>query len=260
MHSQDVFFWTLKIMTNVILTFQNRVTQLQPQLILALAAVAIAAGLFAWLGGLGLKRTMYFIIGAFFGAFCTLLSAHPNIYLTVALIGGFAFISLKLQESFLMLVVSAFAAVIGYSILIKPYFRPSNNLVSVMRQIAIGVPYYNWPILMAVTAAPFAIISWRGASALFSSAAGALLILAGTIMILLNNGFEAAININSKKELYLEALAMMVIVGIFLQLWLLPKLGIRFTVGRKAAKARVKQIKAKKGEEGSSNSATWRTA
>ncbi len=129
-----------------------------------------------------------------------------------------------------------------------------------MRQIAIGVPYYNWPILMAVTAAPFAIISWRGASALFSSAAGALLILAGTIMILLNNGFEAAININSKKELYLEALAMMVIVGIFLQLWLLPKLGIRFIVGRKAAKARVKQIKAKKGEEGSSNSATWRTA
>jgi hypothetical protein len=161
-----------------------------------------------------------------------------------------------------MFIISALAAVVGYSILIRPYFRPSSNIMAVIRQLTIGVPYYNWPILLAITALPFAAVSWQGISALFSSTAGLALILAGTIMILLNSGFEAVSHITSKRETYIEAFALTVIIGTFAQLWLLPKIGVRFVAVRKAAKVKVKQIKAKKGESGDSphKSATWRTA
>ena len=58
-----------------------------------------------------------------------------------------------------MLTASAIAAVIGYFLLIRPYFRPSSDILAVIRELTIGVPYYNWPILLALTALPFAIIS-----------------------------------------------------------------------------------------------------
>lgn len=249
-------------MNNILWTFQHRVTELPPTLLLTLAGVTIAAGVFSLLGGVGLKKTMYTIIGAFFGAFCSLFSNGSNLPLAAALIGIFALLSLKLQETFLVLVVSAFAAVIGYSILIRPYFHPSSNIMAVIRQIAIGVPYYNWPILMAITAAPFCAISWPPTAAIFSSAMGAALMLAGTLMIMLNNGIDAIRHMSTKREIYLEAFVLSVIIGSFMQLWLLPKIGVRYDAVKKAAKAKVKQIKAKKGESGDSSpkSATWRTA
>ena len=141
-------------MTNLLWTFQNRVTHLQPSLLLTLGVVTIAAGLFVWLGGLGFRKIAFVAIGLFFGAFCTLFSSDTNLFLAAAIIGICALLALKLQETFLVLVASAFVAVIGYFLLIRPYFRPSGNILAVIRQLTIGVPYYNWPILLAVTALP----------------------------------------------------------------------------------------------------------
>jgi hypothetical protein len=248
-------------MTSLLWTFQNRVTQLQPNLLLALAGVTIAAGLFVWLGGLGFKKIMYVVAGIFFGAFCSLFSSSANPFLAAAIIGICAITALKLQDTFFILVASAAAAVIGYSILVRPYFRPSSNILAVIRQITIGVPYYNWPILLAVTALPFAVISWVGASALLSSAAGAVLMLAGVTMILLNNGFAAIGHMNSRPEQYYLMIALAVISGTFIQLGVLPRISNRFSAAARTAKAKVKKVKAKKGDiESAGKSTTWRTA
>jgi len=248
-------------MTSLLWTFQNRVTHLQPSLLLALAAVTIAAGLFVWLGGFGYKKIMLVVTGVFFGAFCTLFSSGSNPFLAAALIGIFALLALKLQDTFFVLVASACAAAIGYSILIRPYFRPSANILAVIRQIAIGVPYYNWPILLAVTALPFAAISWVGASALFSSAAGATLILTGTTMVLLHLGYPAVGYITTKQDIYLAIIALATILGTLVQLWLLPKISTRFAAARQAAKTKVKKVKARKGDtEPVAKTTTWRTA
>ncbi|MBE3142357.1 MAG: hypothetical protein IMZ61_00295 [Planctomycetes bacterium] len=244
-------------MTNLLWTFQNRVTHLQPSLLLTLAVVTIAAGLFVWLGGLGFKKIVFVAIGLFFGAFCTLFSSGTNPFLAAAIIGICAMLAFTLQDTFLVLIASALAAVIGYSMLVRPYFRPSGDIMSVIRQLTIGVPYYNWPIMLALTAVPFAAVSWKGASALFSSAAGTTLILAGTIMVLLNLGYPAVGYMTTRQDIYIAIIALATILGTITQLWLMPKISTLFV----AAKAKVKKVKARKGNaEATAKTATWRTA
>jgi len=232
---------------------------LQPALLLTLAAVTIAAGLFILLGGLGFKKAMFVLTGLFFGAFCTLFSSGTNLFLAAAIMGIFAMIALKLQDTFLVLIASVAAAVIGYFLLIRPYFLPSSNILPVIRQLSISVPYYNWPILLAVTALPFAIISLRGASAIFTSAAGTILVLAGTVMALLNFGYPAVGYITTKQGLYIAVLVLATIAGAIIQLWLLPEINVLFTAARNAVKT--KKVKAGKGDaEEKPKTATWRTA
>lgn len=234
---------------------------MQPSLLLTLAVVTITVGLFVWLGGFGFRKIMFVVAGAFFGAFCTLFSSGSNPFLAAALIGIFALLALKLQDTFLILVASAFAAVIGYSILVRPYFRPSGDIMSVIRQLAIGVPYYNWPILLAITALPFAAISCQGASALFSSAAGTTLILAGTTMALLNFEYPAVGYLTTRQDIYIAIIALATILGTIAQLWLLPKISSRFAAVKQASRTKVKKAKARKGDaEATAKSTTWRTA
>jgi hypothetical protein len=246
-------------MTNLLSTFQSRVTHLQPSLLLTLAAVTTASGLFVLLGGLGFKKVMFVLTGLFFGAFCTLFSSGTNMFLAASVIGIFALTALKLQDTFLVLIASAAAAVIGYLALIRPYFLPSSNILAVIRQFTISVPCYNWPLLVAVTALPFVIASWQGASALFTSAAGAILVLAGTVMALLNFGYPAVGYITTKQDICVAVLALATIAGAIIQLWLLPEINVLFTAARNAAKT--KKVKAGKGDAAEKPKiATWRTA
>jgi hypothetical protein len=246
-------------MTNLLWTFQHRVTHLQPSLLLTLAGITIAAGLFIWLGGLGLKKIMFVIVGVFFGALGTLFFSGANLFLAAALIGIFALLALKLQDTFFILIASVLAAVIGYSLLVRPYFRPSSNILSVMRQLTIGVPFYNWPILLAMTALPFVATSRPGASALFSSVAGTTLILAGTTMALLNYNYPALGYITTRPNIYVAIIALATILGAIAQLWLLPKISKRFAAVRQAV-TKVKKVKAKSDIAPAAKPTTWRTA
>jgi hypothetical protein len=230
-------------------------------MLLTLAVVTIAIGLFVWLGGFGFKKTMYTLAGACVGAFCTLLMSGHNLPMAAAIIGICAVLGLYMQESFLMLVASAVAAVIGYHYLIAMHYRSSSNLIVVMRQLAFDVPYYNWPILLAIIALPFAAVSWRGASALFSAAAGTIIILAGTLMIFLDFGYPAIGYLSAERDIYLGVIALTTIVGIFVQLLLLPKISSRFAAAKQAAKVKAKKAKAQKADdEVVEKAVTWRTS
>jgi hypothetical protein len=234
---------------------------LQPALLLTFAVITIAAGLFVLLGGFGLKKVMAVITGLFFGAFCTLFSSGTNLFLAAAIIGISAFIAFNLQDTFLVLIASATAAVIGYFILIGPYFRPSGNIQAVITQLTTSVPYYNWPLLLAVTALPLVVTALQGAPAIFTSAAGTILILAGTIMALLNFGHPAVDYITKKQDICLAALALATIAGAIIQLWLLPEINMLFASAGKAAKNKFKKVKAGKGDAAEKpKTATWRTA
>jgi hypothetical protein len=247
-------------MNNVLWTFQNRITHLQPAMLWALAGVTIAAGVFLWLGGFGFKKTMYAVAGIYVGAFCTLFISVSNLPLAGALIGIFAMTALAIQETFFVLTASACAAVIGFSFLIGSHFRPSSNLLMSIRMLTISVPYYNWPILLAVTALPFAVISWRGASALFSSAAGAVLALAGVIMVVLNStDFPIIGHMKSQPEQYYLMLALVVIFGIAIQMMVLPKISKGFAARQAKVKAKKGKIQ-KDGSNSTVKSVTWRTS
>ena len=234
---------------------------MEPSLLLTLAGITIAAGLFVWLGGLGFKKIMFFVIGVFFGAFCTLFFSGANLFLAAAVIGICALLALKLQDTFFVLIASALAAVIGYSLLVRPYFRPSSNILSVIRQLTMGVPFYNWPILLAMTALPFAVVSRPDAPAIFSSAAGTILILAGTTIALLNFDYPALGYITARQSIYVAIIALATILGTIAQLWLLPKISTRFDAVRQAARTKVKKVKARNSNIApAAKTKTWRTA
>jgi hypothetical protein len=247
-------------MMNLLLTFQSRVTHLQPALLLPLAVVTIASGLFVLLGGFGFKKVMFVITGLFAGAFCTLFFG-TNLFLAAAIIGIFALVALKLQDIFLVLIASAAAAFAGYSILIGPHFSPSSNILAVIRQLSISVPYYNWPILLALTALPLVVTSLRGAPAIFTSAAGTMLILAGTVMALLNFSYPAVGYITTRQDICMAVLVLATIAGAIIQLWLVPEINVLFTAARNAAKTKVGKVKAGKGNAVEKpKTTTWRTA
>jgi hypothetical protein len=107
---------------------------------------------------------------------------------------------------------------------------------------------------------PFAVVSWQSASAILSSAAGTILILAGTVMALLDFGYPAIGYLNAKQDIYIAILALATIVGTLIQLWLLPKISTRFAAVRQA-KDNVKKVKTRKGDTGvTAKTVTWRTS
>jgi len=248
------------------LTFEHRVTGLPSHLLLATAAVAIAAGLFALLGGLGYRKVMFAIIGAYCGAVCTIFTSGSNLFLAVALVGAGVLLALKLQDVFLTLTTSIFAAIYGFSILIRPYFNPSGELISIVRQLTIEVPFYNWPILLVLIVTPLAASAafWQGASVVLCSAAGAAMLLASTILLLVRSGFAAVGHISSKRELYLELFIAVTVVGALVQLLLLPKISSRLAIAKEAAKTKAKRAKKGKSDDVENQpaprSTAWRTS
>ena len=245
-------------------TFQYRINGLQPHLLLTMAFVAFAVGLFLWLGGIGFRRIMFALVGAACGAACAIPVTGSNLMLGAALVGAGALLALKFQENFLTVMASIFALVYGFSVLIRPYFNPNGELIAVVRQLTIGVPYYNWPILLFVIALPLAAGAsyWRATSAILCSAAGAAVMLAGVIMLLVRSGIAAAGFISTKREFFLEIFLAVAVLGAISQLLLLPKLGCRFEAARKAVKTRAKRTKKDRKDDGISTStfSAWRTS
>jgi hypothetical protein len=243
--------------------FEHRLTGLNSHLLLALAIITIAAGLFALLGGLGFKRILFAVIGAYFGVAFSIFVSGPNLMLTLAIAGACVLLALKLQNGFIALITSIFGAVYGFSILISPYFSRHGELITIVRQFFISVPYYNWPILLAVIALPFAASSsyWKQTSAILSSAAGTSMLIAAVMMLMLFSGFGAMGHISVKREIYLEIFAAVTVAGTLLQLFLLPKISSRLAIAKETAKLKAKRAKKTKTDDTpASKSTAWRTA
>jgi hypothetical protein len=247
-------------------TFEHRAIVLQPPLLIAMAVVTFAAGLFVWLGGLGCKKVLFAIIGAYCGAACTIFISGSNLLLTAALAGIGILLAMKLQNTFLILMASIFAVVYGFSTLILPYVGTSAELIAIIRQLTIGVPYYNWLILLVLVAAPFAVSLTfsRGASAVLCSAAGTCLMLAGAIMLLVRSGFAAGGYISIRREFCLELFVAATALGAIAQLFLLPTLVRHIAAAKEAIKVGAKQAQKDKCDDSDAlprpKTTTWRTA
>jgi hypothetical protein len=246
---------------------EHRVGGLQSPLLAVMTLVTLSAGLFVWLGGLSCRKALFAVVGAYCGATCAIFISGSNILLTAALAGAGVLLAMRLQDTFLILMASIFAAV---SVLIRPYVSLSDEPVAIIRQLTIGVPYYNWPILLALIAVPLALISTfpQGAPAVLCSAGGTCLMLACAIMLLVRNGLAAAGYIDSKRELCLALFIVATALGATAQLFLLPELGWRIAAAKKALKnrAKAKRKRVEKDEYDGSNAlptpktAAWRTA
>jgi hypothetical protein len=253
------------MITEFLWAFEYRVAKVPPVPLMAAAILMLILGLFVWFGGFGYKKILYIIIGAFFGAACTISITSTNYLLAAAMVAGGALLSFKLQETFLSFAIAVLAAAYGYSILISPYLRATKELIDVLRQLTIGVPYYNWPILLSVVLAPFVLTaSWfAGASAGFSSLTASVMFLAGAIMLLKRFGYGAVAMISSNAKIVIGILAGVIVTGMVIQLLIMPCISDRFAAAKEAAKFKVKKPKKttqQDSESGPVRSATWRTS
>jgi hypothetical protein len=253
-------------MNQFLWTFEHSIAGLHSLQLLVLAVFSIAAGLFAWLGGLGFRKVALGLIGAFCGAACAFFFAGYNLLLIAALTGAGVLLALTFYDSFLVVMTSIFAAVYGYTTLVKPYVSTSGELIAIIRDFTVGVPYYNWPILLLIIIAPFAIKStwWQGTSAVLYSASGVIMLMAGVIMLLVRSNLSSVGHINDKYEIYLGLFIAVIALGSVMQLFVLPRLSTRIASAASAMKTRAKRTKKNKASDSESSSthknATWRTA
>jgi hypothetical protein len=253
------------MITGYLRAFEYRISNLPPELLMAAAIVMIVLGVFVWFGGFGFKRILYIIAGAFCGAIFAISITGTNYLLSVALVASGAMLSFKLQETFLAFVVSLLAAIYGYSVLISPYFRATKELMDVLRQLTIGVPFYNWPILLGVVLMPFALTaSWyAGATAGYSSLTASIMFLAGGIMLSKYSGYGASAMIISNSWLVLGILGGITVTGMGVQLLIMPRISDRFAAAKESARYKVKKPKKARQQDSESSavrSAGWRTS
>jgi hypothetical protein len=242
--------------------FEHQVAKVSPVLLMAISIVMLVVGIFVLFGGFGYKRILYIIIGMFCGAACSISITSINYLLATAFVVGGALLSLKLRETFLSFVIAILAATYGYSVLVSPYFEATKELIDMLRQLTIGVPFYNWPILLGVVLAPFALTSswYAGSSAVYSSLTASIMFLAGAIMLLKRYGYGAAGMISSNAWIVIMILAGITAIGMLFQLLIMPRISESFAATKQAAKSKVKKSKQQKSESGEARNAAWRTS
>jgi hypothetical protein len=252
-------------MIEILEKFEHRAAGLPPVLLLAAALVTIAAGLFICFGGLGCKKTLFVLIGAYCGVAFAISFNHSNLPLAITVGSIGILLALTYQGVFMVLLTAMFAAMYGFSTLIKPYVNTSGEPLSMISQFVIGVPSYNWLILIFLIAVPFVAgsVFQRGTSAVLCSATGAAIMLAGAIMLLVRNGVEAAEYISGNRGRCLGLFAAVTILGAITQWLLLPKFIRGIAVVKEIIRARVRQTEKDKTNDGEAPSvnrtATWRT-
>jgi hypothetical protein len=247
--------------TNILWTLQHQLGALKPYLLLIIAIVTILAGLFCLLGGLGFRKTMFVLIGAFCGAIFIASGKCPNLLLAIASFGIGITLALFLQDGFLVLIVGLFSATYGFSLLIHPYVNFSGEILPILRDFTIGVPFYNWPLLLGLIALPFAAkATWfKGTSAVLCSISAASMLLAGAIMLFFFFGSEVVANICAKREIYSGIFAAVVLAGSLFQILLLSRFSSRFANAKQYSFFKSKQKKGKDNQPVPKNT-TWRTA
>ena len=251
--------------TEYLFAFEHLIIKVPPVLLMAIAIVMVVLGLFVLFGGFGYKRILYTIIGMFCGAAYAISMTSINYLLATAFVAGGAILCFRLHETFLSFVIAILAATYGYSVLIGPYFESTKEIIDVLRQLAIGVPFYNWPILLGAILAPFALTSswYAGASACYSSLTASLMFLASTIMLLKRHGYGTGGMISSNAFIVIMILVGITAIGMVFQLLIMPRISARFATAKQASKSKIKKSKKskeQKSESGEVRRASWRTS
>ncbi|MBN1392755.1 MAG: hypothetical protein JW947_08140 [Sedimentisphaerales bacterium] len=253
------------MITEYLFAFEHRIIKVPPVLLMGIAIVMVVLGLFVLFGGFGYKKILYIIIGAFCGAGCAISMTSINYLLATAFVAGGAILCFRFRETFLSFVIAILAATYGYSILISPYFGATKELIDILRQLTIGVPFYNWPILLGAVLAPFALTSswYAGASACYSSLTASIMFMASTIMLLKRSGYGASGMISSNALIIIMILTGITAIGMVFQLLIMPRISARFATTKQASKFKMKkskQAKQQKSESGEVRKASWRTS
>jgi hypothetical protein len=201
--------------------FEEIAVRFNHGVIVGLGLITVLLGLFIWLGGLGLRKTLLALAGAVAGGVCGFLASGRNLVLTVIAAAAAAAIAVIFERVFITILAAGLVAGFAIIALSRPYPAKTERAVPVNRyeiqnqaepytarqtvQIlgaylhdiatdikaaCLHLPAYNWLITAALAAVPIglAFFSPPLTSAFCCAALGTISIFAGMILLLLYKG------------------------------------------------------------------------
>ncbi len=251
-------------MLEMLQNLEQSATRLHSTTQIICALLALALGLFIWLGGFGFRKLLLIVIGTACGIIFGLLIASWNILLGIALVGVGIIGSIYLKEYFLAIIATFIAAILGFTTLITPYIKPDDEIFKILQQTVNIVPPYNWALLLLLIALPViaGYYLWRITFAVLSSTLGSTLLLAAVALLNIRIRTEPQQIVSQNPLRMLIILLAVAAVGTAIQL-VSPKVAARFKTGKIH---KIKPNKPKKGKEAeqqdedSTAQSSWRTA
>jgi len=237
--------------------FEQVAVRFSPVVLVVPGLVAVLLGLFVWLGGLGFERALAAVAGAVSGGICGFFVVDRGFIFTALLAGAGAFIAIKFERKFIVLLTAVLAAALGFAVLTGPYIgsggslerspeykiqsraatmgvRPSLETAKVyaadfratVKQTYLHMPAYKWAVIIALVLIFIAagIYFWRLTSALCCATLGTILIFAGMILLLLYKGSAPISDIYRRGSFYLGVFGATTAFGTIEQLLVCPRI------------------------------------
>ncbi len=232
-------------MLKILQDFEAASSHYDAAILVWLGLILVAAGLFVWLGGLGLKRILAAVIGAIIGGICGFLInsnsiavAGVSVVIGAVTAGFFSKIFITLAGVFLITALGIIiltgvtnksaqahtsvksSEMLNMSQTIESVKQYAEDLAAKAKKTCLELPPYQWAIII-ISATIFliaAIFVSSLTSALCCAAMGSILIFSGMMLLLLYKGSNPISQIIDKQSYYGTVLAAMTGFGMVSQL------------------------------------------
>ncbi len=201
--------------------FEEVAVRFNNAVLVSLGLTAFLLGLFIWLGGLGLKKTLLALVGAVAGGVCAFLASGHNLVPTIIAAAAAAAIAVIFERVFITILAAALVA--GFAIIgltraypakaeraapinryeiqnqAEPYTARQtvrilgaylHDIATDIKSACLQMPAFNRLIVAALVAVPIALAFFFSplTSAFCCAALGTISIFAGMILLLLYKG------------------------------------------------------------------------
>jgi hypothetical protein len=208
---------------------------LRPAILVGLGLVSTVAGLFIWLGGLGLRKLLAVVVGTAGGAICGFCAAGQKTMPVILSAGIGAAAALVLENVFIVIMAAGLAAACGFAVLAEVH---KADFSEGFKQACFQMPAHTW-IIIAALAAGFIVAGFylrRFVSALCCATLGTLLVFAGMILLLSQKGAAPLASIRSRTHFYAAVFVAMTAFGTSVQLLLCQRIRRQPAAKRQASK------------------------
>ena len=205
-------------MFEILQNFERTALQLNTIVLICTGIVCVLAGLFVWLGGLGLRKVLVAVAGGVGGGMCGFFITGQNAMLSMVWAGVAVVIALIFERIFITIMAAALAAVLGFVVMGQIRIEQAGSL----RQVCSQMPVYSWVIIsvMVIISITAGFFFRRLTSALCYATLGTMLVFAGMILLLSYKGSEPISYINRNRSFYAMVFAAMAAFGTIEQLLL----------------------------------------
>jgi hypothetical protein len=237
-------------MFEIIRQLEKATEDFSPTVAVAIGLVAVAAGLFVWLGGLGLRKLLVAIVGAVAGGLCAYFITGRSLPPTLVSAAVGAAVAVTFEQILITAVAALLAALCtfaAFAYLFSPDFSEG------LGKACLQMPAYCWPIMAAVVVVIVAAGAylWPLTSAMCCAALGTILIFAGMIVLLLQKGAKPVYYMDGRRLFFGAIFAAMVAFGTLEQM-----LFCKLPAAKPTARARKR--KGPRGDESDEEAGCWR--